>query len=99
MRVRLVVAIEHLLRAEIINGKLDPTMTKRKMNVLGFPYTDDELKALEGLNEMDAIVAYLQKLGSDIPWREATATTIVGELKNPYSGVSPADMEPHISHE
>ena len=38
------------------------------------------------MNEMNAIVAYMQKLGSDIPWREATAPTIVGELKNPFKG-------------
>ena len=37
---------------------------------------------------MDAIVAYLQKLGSDIPWREAAQTEIVGELHNPYQGDS-----------
>jgi cytochrome c oxidase cbb3-type subunit 2 len=68
------------------DNKLDPTMTKRKMEVLGFPYTGDELKALEGKNEMDAIVAYMQKLGNDIPWREATETTIVGDLENPFKG-------------
>ncbi len=68
------------------DNKLNPQKIKRKMDVLGFPYTNDEIKALEGKNEMDAIVAYMQKLGSDIPWREATATTIVGELKNPFKG-------------
>jgi cytochrome c oxidase cbb3-type subunit 2 len=73
---------------------LDPRMSRRKMDVLGFPYTDKELKALAGKTEMDAIVAYLQKLGNDIPWREAAATTIVGDLKNPYSDVDHATMEP-----
>ncbi len=68
------------------DNELDPQMIKRKMEVLHFPYTDDDIKELEGLNEMDAIVAYMQKLGSDIPWREATATVIVGDLKNPFSG-------------
>lgn len=65
---------------------LDAQMLRRKMDVLGFPYTSNEIKALEGKNEMDAIVAYMQKLGSDIPWREATATTIVGDLKNRFTG-------------
>ncbi|MEN8134090.1 MAG: cytochrome-c oxidase, cbb3-type subunit II [Thermodesulfobacteriota bacterium] len=78
----------------LASNELDPQMIKRKMEVLGFPYSNAEIKGLAGKNEMDAIVAYLQKLGSDIPWREATATTIVGELKNPYSGVSHAEMEP-----
>ena len=66
------------------DNQLDPQMIQRKMDVLGFPYTTEEIKALEGKNEMDAMVAYLQKLGSDIPWREAAETIIVGDLKNPY---------------
>jgi cytochrome c oxidase cbb3-type subunit 2 len=70
----------------ISDNKIDPQMIQRKMDVLGFPYTTDEIKALAGKNEMDAMVAYLQKLGSDIPWRAATATTIVGDLKNPFKG-------------
>ena len=73
--------------------KLDPQMVKHKMDVLGFPYTAAEIKALEGKNDMDAIIAYLQKLGSDIPWRKAAATTVVGELKNPYAGADHAKME------
>ena len=64
---------------------LDPQMIQRKMETLDFPYTAEEIKALEGKNDMDAIVAYMQKLGSDIPWREATETAIVGELVNPYT--------------
>lgn len=78
----------------ISENQIDPEMIQRKMNVLGFPYTAADIKALEGKNEMDAIIAYMQKLGSDIPWRAATATTIVGELKNPYTGVTHDTMEP-----
>ncbi|HAD03849.1 MAG: cytochrome C oxidase Cbb3 [Desulfuromonadales bacterium GWC2_61_20] len=63
---------------------LDPEMVRRKMQVLGFPYTEEQIKALVGKNEIDALVAYLQKLGSDIPWRVATQATMVGELKNPF---------------
>lgn len=72
---------------------LDPQMIKRKMDVLGFPYTDAEIQALAGKNDMDALVAYMQKLGSDIPWRKAATTTIVGDLKNPYAGADHAQME------
>jgi len=75
-------------------NKLDPEMIRRKMDVLGFPYTDEEIKGLTGRNEMDAIVAYMQKLGTGIPWREATATTIVGELVNPFNNSSHSAMEP-----
>ena len=75
------------------DNKLDPDMIQRKMETLDFPYTDDEIKALYDKTEMDAIVAYMQKLGTGIPWREATATAIVGELTNPYAGVDHMTME------
>jgi cytochrome c oxidase cbb3-type subunit 2 len=74
-------------------NQLDPRMSKRKMEVLGFPYTEAEIAALTGKNEMDGLVAYLQKLGTGIPWQEATATTIVGELQNPYVGADHETME------
>ena len=75
-------------------NQLDPQMIRRKMETLGFPYTAAEIKAIEGKNEMDAIVAYMQKLGSDIPWRDSTKTEIVGDLVNPYAGVEHGTMEP-----
>ena len=74
-------------------NRLDPQMIQRKMETLDFPYTPDEIAALEGKNEMDAMVAYLQKLGSDIPWRESAQTEIVGDLVNPYAGVDHGTME------
>jgi cytochrome c oxidase cbb3-type subunit 2 len=74
------------------DNQLDPQMIQRKMDVLGFPYTAEEIKALEDKNEMDAMVAYLQKLGSDIPWREAAETTIVGDLKNPFADTDQATI-------
>ncbi|TYO98777.1 cytochrome c oxidase cbb3-type subunit 2 [Geothermobacter ehrlichii] len=66
--------------------RVDPELTRRKMEVLGFPYTEEQIAALSGKTEMDAIVAYLQKLGTGIPWREAAGSEIVGELKNPFAG-------------
>jgi cytochrome c oxidase cbb3-type subunit 2 len=76
----------------ITENALDAEMIQRKMDTLDFPYTADEIMALNELNEMDAMVAYLQKLGSDIPWREAAETTIVGELINPYTDASQATI-------
>jgi cytochrome c oxidase cbb3-type subunit 2 len=73
--------------------QLDPQMIQRKMEVLGFPYTAEQISSLAGKTEMDAMVAYLQKLGSDIPWRKAAETTIVGKLNNPFAGASHATME------
>jgi len=75
-------------------NKLDPQMIKRKMDVLGFPYTEAEIRQLATKNELDALVAYLQKLGTGIPWREAATTTIVGDLKNPYAGLPHKALEP-----
>jgi len=72
---------------------LDPQMIQRKMEVLDFPYTAEQISGLGDKNEMDAVVAYLQKLGSDIPWRKAAETTIVGEATNPFAGASHAEME------
>jgi len=66
------------------NNPLDVEMIRHKMEVLDFPYTAAQIEALSGQSEMDAIVAYLQKLGSDINWRQAAQTTIVGEIKNPF---------------
>ncbi len=72
------------------DNPLDPDFIRKKMDTLGFPYTEDEIKALAGKNEMDAMVAYMQKLGTGIPWQEAAQTTIVGELNNPFPGDSMA---------
>ncbi len=64
---------------------VDPAYTEKKMKTLHFPYDQTEIKALAGKTEMDAMVAYLQKLGADIPWRQAAKTVIVGDLKNPFA--------------
>jgi cytochrome c oxidase cbb3-type subunit II len=67
---------------------IDPEYTRKKMQVLDFPFDEEQIRALAGKTEMDAMVAYLQKLGSDIPWRQAARTEIVGDLSNPYQGDS-----------
>ncbi|AMV72709.1 hypothetical protein JCM30471_12250 [Desulfuromonas carbonis] len=69
-------------------GLVDPAYTRKKMEVLDFPYQEADITALQGKSEMDALVAYLQKLGSDIPWRQAAQTIMVGELQNPYQSDS-----------
>ncbi len=55
---------------------LDDPLIQRKMRVLrtlGHPYTDEQIatapKALEGKTEMDALIAYLQTLGTAIKTR------------------------------
>jgi cytochrome c oxidase cbb3-type subunit 2 len=66
------------------DGEVNPAYTERKMKVLGFPFTDEEIKALAGKTEMDAIIAYMQKLGADLPREEVAMSAPAGE--NPYAG-------------
>jgi len=74
------------------DNQLDPDYIRKSMEVLGFPYTQDEIAGLSGKTEMDAIVAYLQKLGTGIPWRKAAAVEIVGDIQNPFPK-DPAAMQ------
>ncbi|HEU5339115.1 MAG TPA: cytochrome-c oxidase, cbb3-type subunit II [Sulfuricaulis sp.] len=60
----------------LAQNKLDPTLIRKKMQVLrtlGHPYTDEEINKapaeLEGKTEMDALIAYLQGLGTSIKAR------------------------------
>ncbi|MEW6332207.1 MAG: cytochrome-c oxidase, cbb3-type subunit II [Pseudomonadota bacterium] len=60
----------------LAKNKLDGSHVQKKMQVLrtlGHPYTDDDIKnapaALEGKTEMDALIAYLQGLGTTIKAR------------------------------
>ncbi len=60
----------------LAENKLDASDIRRKMRVLrrlGHPYSDGEIesapKELEGKTEMDAIIAYLQVLGTAIKTR------------------------------
>jgi cytochrome c oxidase cbb3-type subunit II len=63
---------------------LDTSLSERKMKALKFPYTQADLAQLSGKSELDALVAYLQKVGNDIPWRKAAHAQVLGELKNPF---------------
>jgi cytochrome c oxidase cbb3-type subunit II len=60
----------------LAKNKLDGSDVQKKMQVLrtlGHPYTDDDIKnapaALEGKTEMDALIAYLQGMGTTIKAR------------------------------
>ena len=66
------------------DNPLDPAYIRKSMDVLGFPYSEADIQALDGKTEMDAIVAYMQKLGTGIPWRQTAAVEIVGDLTNPF---------------
>lgn len=60
----------------LAENELDGSDIRRKMRVYRFlnaPYTDEEIEnapqALEGKTEMDAIIAYLQNLGTSVKGR------------------------------
>jgi cytochrome c oxidase cbb3-type subunit 2 len=69
---------------DFLRQPLDTSLTERKMKALNFPYTQADIEKLAGKSELDAMVAYLQKLGNDIPWRKAAHAEVLGELKNPF---------------
>lgn len=79
-----------------LDRPLDSSLSEKKMKALKFPYTQADLEALKGKSEMDALVAYMQKLGNDIPWRKAKQTTLAGDLKNPFKGDKAAVAEGKI---
>jgi cytochrome c oxidase cbb3-type subunit 2 len=64
---------------------LDSSLTEKKMKTLGFPYTPADIQTLQGKTELDAMVAYMQKLGSDIQWRKTAQATVVGAASNPFT--------------
>jgi cytochrome c oxidase cbb3-type subunit 2 len=69
-----------------LNKPLDTTYSERKMKLLKFPYTQADLDELKGKTEMDAIIAYMRKLGTDIPVKKAQAAALApASQKNPYS--------------
>ena len=50
----------------LAEARLDMSYGEKKMKVLGYPYTTEDIKALEGKTEMDALVAYLLRLGREL---------------------------------
>ena len=75
--------------AWLAEGKIDTTYTERKMKTLGFPYTQEEIRALEKKTEMDVLVAYLQKLGRDLKEIEKGSAVAAAEAAAP--GRNPFD--------
>jgi len=77
-----------------LNAPLDTTYSERKMKLLKFPYTQADLDELKGKSEMDAIIAYMRKLGTDIPVsKAASGPKLQSMLKNPYSDLKTVKSE------
>lgn len=86
---------------EFLTQPLDSKHTERKMKALKFPYTQADLDALAGKSELDAMVAYMQKLGNDIPWRKTGRSEVLGEMDNPFQdnmSVLPEAKELYLQH-
>lgn len=77
-----------------LNAPLDTTYSERKMKLLAFPYTQADLDDLKGKTEMDAIVAYMRKLGTDIPVKKVEpATKAPAALSNPFNDLKAIENE------
>jgi cytochrome c oxidase cbb3-type subunit 2 len=76
-----------------LNQPLDTTYSERKMKLLGFPYTQADLDDLKGKSEMDAIIAYMRKLGTDIPVKKAEAATAPAAAGNPFTDLKVDEKE------
>jgi cytochrome c oxidase cbb3-type subunit 2 len=78
-----------------LNTPLSTTYSERKMKLLKFPYTQADLDELKGKTEMDAIIAYMLKLGTDIPVKKAEAAIPLAPTsqKNPYSDLKSIKAE------
>ena len=77
-----------------LNVPLDTTYSERKMKLLKFPYTQGDLDDLKGKSEMDAIIAYMRKLGTDIPVKKAEAATQAPVARiNPFTDLKVVEKE------
>jgi len=65
--------------------KLNPKEVERHMKALGFPYTREEIEALQDKTEMDAIVAYLQVIGTAVKKKEEILEAKIVEERNPLA--------------
>ena len=87
-----VVPASNMPSYKFLNRPLDTSYSERKMKLLKFPYTQADLDELKGKTEMDAIIAYMRKMGTDVPVKKAAAVD-TAKLKNPYSKLEPIKSE------
>ena len=52
--------------AWLADNQIDNRLTEKKMKLLGYPYDMADVKSLDSKTEMDAIVAYLLRLGKEL---------------------------------
>jgi cytochrome c oxidase cbb3-type subunit 2 len=66
--------------------KLDPADIESHMKVNGFPYTAEDIGALAAKSELDALVAYMQVIGTAVAKKPSSVAAVAVEEKNPLEG-------------
>ncbi|MBT9168787.1 MAG: Cbb3-type cytochrome c oxidase subunit CcoP2 [Syntrophomonadaceae bacterium] len=69
----------------LANHKVDAKAAEARMKALGFPYTSEEINALAGKTKLDALVAYMQSIGTAVPKKPRPPMIAKGD-KNPLAG-------------
>jgi cytochrome c oxidase cbb3-type subunit 2 len=73
----------------IKNNKLDPADIEAHMKANDFPYTQEEIAQLKDKNELDALIAYIQVIGTAVkklPVASAEASVKERHILNPLAG-------------
>lgn len=69
------------------NKMLKPAEIKAHMDVNGFPYTEEEIAGLAEKTQLDALVAYMQVIGTSVSKKEAIVVDAsMIEQANPLAG-------------
>jgi len=80
--------------AFLSKARLVPATVQAHMDALGFPYAAEEIAALAQKTEMDAMIAYMQVLGSAVP-RRAGGEAMALDEKNPLGDAPDAIARGH----
>jgi len=68
---------------------LKPQQVKAHMDTLGFPYVEEDISQLAGKNELDALVAYVQVIGTAVTKKRMERISVTvepAEKENPLAG-------------
>ncbi|MDD2734652.1 MAG: cbb3-type cytochrome c oxidase subunit II [Desulfuromonadaceae bacterium] len=91
---RSVVPASNMPAYAFLNKPLDTTYSERKMKLLKFPYTPADLDDLNGKTEMDALIAYMRKLGTDIPVKKSEVPVSAATARsNPFTDLKAVEEE------
>ena len=66
----------------LANYPVDSKDMEKSMKALGFPYTAEEIDALKSKTKLDAVIAYMQCLGTSVA-KKQPASLIAADEKNP----------------